>query len=285
MPKWAGLAHQSSSAGAGAKAKAKAKGRSAPALGSGEPKPSNRRGGAGKKGGDPELERLALERDAILKTRKWKQAVVDIGGDVVKTIQAAESIPDADPLADVVRKRFAKFVALAPAVELSPPKRKVLSNLDHEALREALTPVSKSRTSQLSEPTKKGLVDYDKNMSSVESSIQKAMKSCTDHVDKVKLEEAKQQAKKEKLEKQRLRHDKQAQKALQKAQEEGVQEAAKAALAEGHGDDGEADDDNDEAWALVQNADELLVDRFRSPCVRTQLRHFFVGSLSDFLVY
>lgn len=213
-----------------------------------------------------------MERDVILKGRKWTEIASQIGDDVVKAIKAATETTDGDALVQVVKQRYQKFVALAPDnIALSPTKTNTVLDGRHvNEIRDALSPLSTSRASVLKYPTKKGLVDYEKHMTGMESSIQKAMKLCNDHAEKNRIELAKQQAKRQRLEKQREREAKRSEKALHKAQQEGVSEADKAVMASGEQVDeygGDAEEDEG-AWPIVQRCDDII----RTPlgrCVRT----------------
>lgn len=125
----------------------------------------------------------------------------------------------------LLEQRFQKFVAMAPVV--SSPSSEMLKVLDHTRLRSQLSPISTGRVSQLEAPTKKGLNEYDKAMSSLEASVKKAMKTCVDHVSKVKQENEKEKARLQQLTKIRQKQASSLQKALEKASHEGEEQANK----------------------------------------------------------
>lgn len=163
----------------------------------------------------------------------------------------------------MLTERFERLVALAPEVS-SPSRSDILKSLDHSSLRAALSPTSSGRVSQLEAPSKKGLADYDRHMSSTESSVKKAMKSCSDHVNKVRLENEREMARQAHLEKLREKQALQLQKQLAKAQAEGQDIASKEAattgqIADDDDDDDENHDDQDQdVWDLVKDADAIL---------------------------
>lgn len=164
----------------------------------------------------------------------------------------------------MLEQRFQKLAAMAPVV--TSPTSDMLKEMDHTRLRSQLSPISTGRVSQLEAPTKKGLNDYDKAMSSLEASVKKAMKTCSDHINKVKQEREKEKARLQQLEKIRQRKASSLQKAIDKAQQEGeelankemVHQDSQASADDCEDDDAEADDDDSGAWALVSDADELL---------------------------
>ena len=160
-------------------------------------------------------------------------------------------------------------MGMAPAVidPNEPPEsesRSMVHDMDHSKLRMSLSPLSSGRAHQLEAPTKKGLQEYDKFMSSTEQSVQKALKTLNGFVDSVKEEEAKRKAKEEVLRKQQEKEAARRAKAMSKAQAEGRAEAGKelARVGEPEADalEDEMDDDGGEyeGWALVSDANQLL---------------------------
>ena len=271
LPSWAGEVHREG------KAKAKGKSRPKPSKALTEGGGGGRGGGEGRrntKGKDPELEQILVQKNALMTTRKWQQNAKDLATDVAKTLEDASSVSDSSTFTDVILQRYEKFAAMAPKVELSPSK-KVLDKT-HDELREALTPVSKGKAHQLEHPTKKGLDEYNKTMRSLESAVQKSLKICSSHVEKVKLEEERENARKKRAEEIRKKEESRKAKALKKAQADGVQLADKdVSHAEDNVEkeqDQEQDDEEDDegGWPIASWAHELL-GRCQSPCVRLGL--------------
>ena len=283
-------------AAAKTKAKAKAKPRA-----KGEPKPprddaddeepgdgSNKRKRGRGKEGDPELDELALKRDAVIKTRKWQSAVLSIAPDVRAAVDVASAVEGGEQFAGVLKSRFEKMVAMAPEVSMSPQKRLLIGDKPHQELRESLTPISRAKANQLDAPTKKSLGEYDKTMSSMESSVNKAVAECNSYVDKIRVEQEKEKAKQERLQNHRLRTEKHRKKALEKAQAEGQQQADKEVLASGEaaevgGDNSDAsdssDDENNVFMPIVQDGQAIL-ERPTSPCVCQGLTPFRISKVT-----
>eukprot|EP00913_Durusdinium_trenchii_P011321 g10632.t2 len=207
-------------------------------------------------GGDAELEKLQIQRNAILTARKWQSSVLAISQEVAKSLGDAATVADATGFSDVVKTRFDKLMALAPKVELSPSKTALASG-SHESLRSALSPISKAKVQQLDHPTKKSLSEYDKSMSSLESSLNKAIKSCNQYVTKAKLEEERERAKKVRLEQLREKEEKKRKQELAKAKAAGKALADQEGGQETAEQNGEEENDED-VWPLVSTADELL---------------------------
>lgn len=176
-------------------------------------------------------------------------------------------------LLQVLKQRFEKLVGMAPAVvdpnqPSEPESRSMVHDMDHSKLRMSLSPLSSGRAHQLEAPTKKGLQEYDKFMSSMEQSVHKALKTLNSFVDSVKEEEAKRKAKEEVMRKQREKESARRAKALSKDQADGRAEAGKelAGAGEPAADalEDEMDDDEDdegdecEGWPLVSDANQLL---------------------------
>ena len=244
----------------------------------GAPK-SSRSSGSKAASKDPELEKIAIERNALLTSRRWAAAVKALNTEVASTSEAASSVPDASELAAIMESRFKKFVAMAPEVVFSPGKKRCVED-NHQALRATLSPISSGKVSQLEAPSKKGLTEYDKSMTSLESSVRKAAKLCREHIDKHKLEEAKENARQERLQKQRDREEAKRMKALQKAEADGKAEADKALAREEGGDDEAALDDEpyeSEPWKIVQSAGEILTKNLLNVqiCARLSLAFCF----------
>ena len=243
MPTWAGIADQNLNV----KGKPKPKGKGKPKP---RPKPEPR------VGGDAELEKLQIQRNAILTARKWQSSVLAISQEVAKSLGDAATVADATGFSDVVKTRFDKLMALAPKVELSPSKTALASG-SHESLRSAVSPISKAKVQQLDHPTKKSLSEYDKSMSSLESSLNKAIKSCNQYVTKAKLEEERERAKKVRLEQLREKEEKKRKQELAKAKAAGKALADQEGGQETAEQNGEEENDED-VWPLVSTADELL---------------------------
>ena len=273
LPAWAGEAHRDSKA----KGKAKSKKKDQPSLPAGDGEQKTTRGGGASsrtKKADPELDKIVVQKNAILTTRKWQQNASQLAGEVSAVLSEAASVADSENFTDVILKRYEKFAAMAPKVELSP-KRNVLKK-DHDELRNELTPVSKGKTHQLEHPTKKGLEEYNKTMGSLESAVQKSIKVCTSHIEKVKIEEERERAKKRRIEQLKQKESERKAKAFKKAQSEGAQLADKelpevnANQEDGSGSDDANEADDDGAWPLVSAAQEIL-GRVQSPVVRLGL--------------
>ena len=280
LPSWAGEVHRQG------KIKAKAKTRASKSVtdggaggggGGGGEKGENRRP---RKGTDPELEKIVVQKNALMTSRKWQQNAKELATDVAKTLGEASSVSDSKSFTDLILQRYEKFAAMAPKVELSPSK-KVLDK-DHDELREALTPISKGKTHQLEHPTKKGLEEYNRTMSSLESAVQKSLKTCSTHVEKVKLEEERENARKKRAEEIKKKEESRKAKALKKAKADGAQLAdkdishAEGAAEKEQDQDQEQDDEESEdegGWPLAGWAHELL-GRCQSPCVRLGLSCF-----------
>lgn len=280
LPSWAGEVHRQG------KIKAKAKTRASTSVtdggaggggGGGGEKGENRRP---RKGTDPELEKIVVQKNALMTSRKWQQNAKELATDVAKTLGEASSVSDSKSFTDLILQRYEKFAAMAPKVELSPSK-KVLDK-DHDELREALTPISKGKTHQLEHPTKKGLEEYNRTMSSLESAVQKSLKTCSTHVEKVKLEEERENARKKRAEEIKKKEESRKAKALKKAKADGAQLAdkdishAEGAAEKEQDQDQEQDDEESEdegGWPLAGWAHELL-GRCQSPCVRLGLSCF-----------
>lgn len=163
----------------------------------------------------------------------------------------------------MVEARFKKFVAMAPQVMASPSKtRKIIHDFDHAELRNNLSPISSGKVHQLEAPSKKGLSEYDRSMTTLQNALTKAMKSCTTVVDKVKENEAREKARLERLEEAKQKAEQRRIKALEKARQEGTNDAGKEiANQEGHDETLEEEDEDGEdfqTWALVQQANDLM---------------------------
>ena len=276
LPSWAGEVHRQG------KVKAKGKSRASKAVtdggaGGGEKGDRDRRRS---KGNDPELEQIVVQKNALMTTRKWQQNAKELATDVAKTLGEASSVSDSKSFTDVILQRYEKFAAMAPKVELSPSKKVLDKN--HDELREALTPISKGKTHQLEHPTKRGLEEYNKTMGSLESAVQKSLKICSGHVEKVKLEEEREMAKKKRAEEIKKKEESRKAKALKKAKADGAQLAdkeishAEGAAEKEQDQDQEQDDEESEdegGWPLAGWAHELL-GRCQSACVRLGLSCF-----------
>ena len=74
---------------------------------------------------------------------------------------------------------------MGPEVIASPTKeRTMVHDMDRESLRSSLSPMSSGKAHQLEAPTKKGLTDYDRNMTGLAASIRKGINTLNDFVDK-----------------------------------------------------------------------------------------------------
>ena len=100
LPSWAGQPHESSFAKAKAKPKAKAK------AGSARPDATSRRGGgdgAGgrpKKGEDPEIAKIMVQRDALLTSRKWSSEISVLSKKVSHALEAAKGYEGTEEFLD-----------------------------------------------------------------------------------------------------------------------------------------------------------------------------------------
>ena len=169
-------------------------------------------------------------------------------------------------LSAIVQERFEKLVGMGPEVIASPSKGKsILQDLDRKALRMQLSPMSSGKAHQLEAPSKKGLVDFDKGMTSQAASVKKGLSVLRDHVDKMQKEKAKEQARQDRIAKEQAKRESKKAKMLQKAREEGDELAGKELAAEDPAedeDDGndqdEAEEDADAVWTLVKSAKEFF---------------------------
>lgn len=167
-------------------------------------------------------------------------------------------------LRNVVEARFKKFAAMAPEVLSSPTKdRKFIHDFDHAELRNNLSPISSAKVHQLEAPSKKGLSEYDRGMTTLQNALTKAMKTCTAAVDKAKEHEVREQARLAKLEEAREKAEQRRARAFEKARQERTNEAGKQIVEqEGHGETGEDEEEEEEedvqTWALVQRAGDML---------------------------
>lgn len=98
MPSWAGQPHETSLASAKPKAKSKAKSRAkaaakAQSLPSSDTAARTARGSGSSK--DPELEKIELQRAALVTTRKWQTAAASVSDDVSKVLEYSMGIDDA----------------------------------------------------------------------------------------------------------------------------------------------------------------------------------------------
>lgn len=173
----------------------------------------------------------------------------------------------------MIRERFQKFVGMGPAV-VQPPsaetERTMVHDMDRSRLRSQLSPVSSGKAHQLEAPTKKGLADYDKNMTSLAASIQKALNTLQEYMDKIEKDKARERARQERLQKELTKRANKKAKMLQKARQEGEDLAGEemangaagddlqAALEDNNEDeDDQADEDDVGFWPLVDDANDL----------------------------
>ena len=103
---------------------------------------------------------------------------------------------------------FLKFASTAPAVQLSPESRSK-SILGKTTALPSPSPTSKMRRMVLSDPSKKGLADYEKTLVSYEASLRKGLhdldKATQDFRESHEMREAEKQKLQEKLERKRAR--------------------------------------------------------------------------------
>lgn len=145
----------------------------------------------------------------------------------------------------------------------------MVHDMDRESLRNSLSPMSSGKAHQLEAPTKKGLTDYDKNMTGLAASIQKGVNTLNDLVDKVEQEKVKEQARQERLAKELAKREAKKAKMLAKAREEGNalagEDLAKgnggpdAAVEDENSQDGWASDEEDGIWPLLASAKDLML--------------------------
>ena len=161
---------------------------------------------------------------------------------------------------------------MGPEVVHSPTKEKTMvHDMDRAALRDALSPVSSIKAHQLEAPSKKGLTDYDKNMTGLAASIQKGLTSLNDFVDKVEKEKVKEQARQECLAKELAKRETKKAKMLAKAREEGNalagedlakgNDGSDAAEDENGDDDGSAEEEEGGVWPLLASANDLMLTK------------------------
>ena len=100
LPSWAGQPHESSFAKAKAKAKAKGKARpdstSRPRRGGGD----DGAGGRPKKGEDPEIARILVQRDAVFTSRKWSGEITALSKQVSQALEAAKGFEGTEEFLD-----------------------------------------------------------------------------------------------------------------------------------------------------------------------------------------
>ena len=153
---------------------------------------------------------------------------------------------------------------MAPQVMLSPSKEypSTLKDFKRDNARAALSPISSAKAHSLDAPTKKGLNEYNQPMSSLQSSLSKAVKSCRAFIDKRQLEAEREKARAEHIKRQREKAQGIQDKALAKAQAEGRQDACEELQQEDAANESAAIDGEDmDVWTLVQSADDLLCDQ------------------------
>ncbi len=110
-------------------------------------------------------------------------------------------------LRDALSDMFLKFASVAPEIELSPDSRaKTYLGRQDKAL-PSPSPTSKMKRMVLKDPTKKGLVDYDRHMASHEAAIKKGLgeldKATSDFRESFEMREAMKQKLAEKLDQKR----------------------------------------------------------------------------------
>ena len=100
LPSWAGQPHASSFAKAKAKPKAKAKARSADASSRARGGGADGSGGRPKKGEDPEIARIMVQRDALLTSRKWSREISALSKQVSQAIEVAKGYEGTEEFLD-----------------------------------------------------------------------------------------------------------------------------------------------------------------------------------------
>ena len=142
----------------------------------------------------------------------------------------------------------------------------MVHDMDRESLRSSLSPMSSGKAHQLEAPTKKGLTDYDRNMTGLAASIRKGINTLNDFVDKAEKEKVKEQARQDRLAKEIAKRENKKAKMLAKAREEGNALAGED-LAKGNGSDAAEEDEQDGGsaseeeggvWPLLASANALM---------------------------